>query len=75
MKETFCIAVFAGKVLGLVMFISALRPNVIGAVEASIRPIDCKIELSRAPGCSLNLVPASDAGRGACAASPSVSHC
>ena len=62
MKEIFCVAVFVGKMLCLLVFVSALRPDSIGAVQASMRPAYCKIERSRTQGCGLNISAAASDG-------------
>jgi hypothetical protein len=76
MKEIFCVAVFVGKMLCLLVFVSALRPDSIGAVQASMRPAYCKIERSRTQGCGSNVsAAASDVDVGTCSAHPSAAHC
>jgi hypothetical protein len=54
MKEVFCVAAFAAKLLGLIVFVSALRPHSIVAVQASMAPAYCKAEPSRVQGCVVN---------------------
>jgi hypothetical protein len=76
MKEIFCVAVFAGKLLGLVVFVSALRPDSVGVVQASLRPAQCKIELSRMQGCGPSAIAAaSEVDVGACSVRQSATHC
>jgi hypothetical protein len=41
MKEVFSLAVFAGKVLCLMVFVAGLKPDSIGAVQKSAKPY-CK---------------------------------
>jgi hypothetical protein len=54
MKDIFCVAIFASKALGFIVFVSVLRPDSIGSVQTSMRSAYCKIERSRAQGCDLN---------------------
>jgi len=75
MKDVFCVAAFAGKLLCLMVFVSALRPDGIGAVQASMGPAYCKIERSRMPGCGLSVLAASGADARPCSARPSAAHC
>lgn len=76
MKEIFCVAVFVGKMLCLLVFVSALRPDSVGGVQASMRPAYCKIERSRTQGCGLNAsAAASDVDVGTCSVRPSAAHC
>ncbi len=41
MKDALCLAVFAGKILCLVMFVAFLKPDVIGVMQTSATPADC----------------------------------
>jgi hypothetical protein len=76
MKEIFCIAAVTGKVLCLIVFVGALRPDVIRAVEASTEPAYCRIDRSRSQACGLNAsAAASPANVGSCSAPPNVAHC
>jgi hypothetical protein len=76
MKEIFCVAVFVGKMLCLLVFVSALRPDSIGAVQASMRPAYCKIERSRTQGCGLNISAAASAvDVGTCSVRPTAGRC
>jgi hypothetical protein len=76
MKDIFCVAAFAGKLLGLIVFVSALRPDSIVAVQASMGPAYCKIERSQMQGCDVGtLAAASGADVGPCSDRPSVAHC
>ena len=76
MKELFCVAAFAGKLLGLMVFVSALRPDSIVAVQASMGPAYCKIERSRMRECNLNaLTVASGADVAPCGDRSSLAHC
>lgn len=75
MKDIFCLAAFAGKVLCLVVFVSALKPDSIGVVQASTKPADCRIERSATQECGLNLLAAaSQAAARPCLACPGVAH-
>ena len=76
MKDVFCVAAFAGKLLGLIVFVSALRPDSIVAVQASMAPAHCKVDSSRMQGCGLDAsAVASGADVGPCSIRPSVAHC
>ena len=76
MKEIFCVAAFAGKLLGLILFVTALRPDNIVAVQASMGPAYCKTERARVQGCDLNaLTTASRAVVRPCSDRPSTIHC
>jgi hypothetical protein len=76
MKDIFCIAAFAGKLLGLFVFLNALRPDSIVAVQASMVPAYCKIEQSQMQGCDLNaLTGTSHAVAKLCSDRPSTAHC
>jgi hypothetical protein len=76
MKDIFCVAAFAGKLLGLIVFVSALRPDSIVAVQASMAPAYCKTEQSRVQGCDVNaLTVASRAVVRSCSDRPSTAHC
>ena len=73
MKDLFCVAVFAGKLLGLAMFVSVLRPDSIVAVKASMVPA-FKTERSRVQGCGkLKLSSAADVAP--CRDHSGVAHC
>src|SRR5262249_53560900 len=41
MKDVLSLAAFAGKVLCLIVFVTALRPAGISAVQAPVRPASC----------------------------------
>ena len=74
MKDFFCVTAFAGKLLGLMVFVSALRPDSIVTVEASMAPAYCKIERSQMQGCGLNALTAAS-GTDVCSDRPSVARC
>jgi hypothetical protein len=77
MKDIFCVAAFAGKVLCLIVFVTVLKPDgSIGAVRTSTKPVDCRMERSGTQECGLNVTaPASQADARSCIARPSVAHC
>jgi hypothetical protein len=77
MKDIFCVAAFAGKVLCLMVFVTILKPDSsIGATQTSTKPVDCRIERSGMQECGLNLfAAASQADARPCIARPSVAHC
>ena len=76
MKEIFCVAAFAGKLVGLIVFVSGLRPDSIVAVQASMGPAYCKIERSRMQGCGLHaLAVVSGADVGPCNDRPGAARC
>ena len=76
MKDVFCVTAFIGKLLCPMVFLSALRPDNIVAVRASMEPAYCKTEHSRMQGCGLNALAAvSSADVGPCSNRSSVAHC
>jgi hypothetical protein len=77
MKDIFCVAAFAGKVLCLMVFVTVLKPDgSIGAIRASTKSVDCRMGRSGMQECGLNVVAAiSQAGARPCIARPSVAHC
>ena len=77
MNDIFTLAVFAGKVLCLMVFVSVLKPDgSIGAVWTSTKPADCRMERSGMQECGLNVfAAASQADARPCIARPSVAHC
>ncbi len=48
MKDVLSLAVFAGKVLCLMVFVTVLKPDGIGVVRTSTKPVDCRIEFGNA---------------------------
>jgi hypothetical protein len=75
-KDFFCVAVFVGKLLCLVVFVNALRPDSIGVTQASMRPAYCKTKRSRMQGCGLSVsVAASDVDVGTCSVRPTAAQC
>jgi len=77
MKDIFCVAAFAGKVLCLMVFVTVLKPDgSIGAIWTSTKPVDCRMERSGMQECGLNVFAASSqADARPCIARPSVAHC
>ena len=77
MKDIFCVAAFAGKVLCLMVFVSALKPDgSIGAMRTSTKPVECRMERSGMQECGLNVfAAASHADARPCITRPSVAHC
>jgi len=77
MKDIFCVAAFAGKVLCLMVFVTVLKPDgSIGAIRTSTKPVDCRMERSGMPECGLNVFAAtSHADARPCITRPSVAHC
>jgi hypothetical protein len=77
MKDIFCVAAFAGKVLCLMVFVTVLKPDgSIGAIWTSTKPVDCRMERSGMQECGLNvLAAASQADARRCIVRPSVVHC
>ncbi|MBR1133040.1 hypothetical protein [Bradyrhizobium iriomotense] len=54
MKDVLCLAVFAGKILCLVMFVNVVKPDVIGILQTSADSVDCR-ERSGLRECASNL--------------------
>ncbi|MBR0694710.1 hypothetical protein [Bradyrhizobium lablabi] len=76
MKDVFCLAVLAGKVLGLMVFVTVLKPDSIGVVQTSTKAVDCRIERSGMQECGSNVFAAiSQADAGSCTVGPSAAHC
>ena len=76
MKDIFCVAAFAGKVLCLMVFVTILNPDSIGAIRKSTKPVDCRMERSGMQECGLNVfAAASQADARPCIARPSVALC
>jgi hypothetical protein len=77
MKDVFCLAVFVGQVVCLMVFVTVLKPDGnIGAIWTSTKPVDCRMERSGMQECGLNVfAAASQADARRCIASPSVAHC
>lgn len=76
MKDVLSLAVFAGKVLCLMVFVAVLKPDSIAAVQTAAKPAHCKIARSGLPGCGLDLFAAASEGDvRPCNARPSVAHC
>ena len=77
MKDVLTLAVFAAKVLCLMVFVTVLKPDgSIGAIRTSTKPVDCRMERSGMQECGLNVfAAASQADARPCIARPSVAHC
>jgi hypothetical protein len=77
MKDIFCVAAFAGKVLCLMVFVTVLKPDgSIGAIRTSTKPVDCRMERPGMQECGLNVfAAASHADARPCITRPSVAHC
>jgi hypothetical protein len=77
MNDVLSLAMFAGKVLCLMVFVTVLKPDSrIGAVQTSTKPVDCRMERSGMPECGLNVfAAASQAAVRPCIARPSATHC
>jgi len=76
MKDIFCVAAFAGKVLCLMVFVTVLKPDgSIGAAWTSTKAADCRMERSGMQECGVSVLAASQAGARSCIARPSVAHC
>ena len=75
MKDIFCVAAFAGKVLCLMVFVIVLKPDgSIGTVWTSAKPVDCRMERSGMQECGLNVLAASQADAGYALHAPTVAH-
>ncbi|MGY3149665.1 hypothetical protein ACVWYQ_006664 [Bradyrhizobium sp. USDA 3397] len=77
MKDILSLAVFAGKLLCLMVFVTVLKPDgSIGAVKTSAKSAECSMARSRIHGCGSNiLATTSEADVGPCSARPSVAQC
>ena len=77
MKELMCLAVFVGKVFCLTVFIAALKPETISAVQGSTEPIYCNVRCSPVQGSGQLSVfaAATQADAEPCDARPSVAAC
>jgi hypothetical protein len=77
MKDVLSLAVFAGKVLCLMVFVTVLKPDgSIGAVKTSAKPAECRMARSGMQGCGLNIfATTSEANVGLCSVRPSIAHC
>ena len=54
MKDVVTLAVFAAKVLCLMVFVAVLKPDgSIGAIRTSTKPVDCRMEHSGTQECGL----------------------
>ncbi|WP_342733165.1 hypothetical protein [Bradyrhizobium sp. B117] len=76
MKDALCLAVFAGKILCLMMFVAFLKPDFVGVVETSTTPVDCRMNRSGLQECVSNgLATASLADAKSCIAHRLLAHC
>ena len=77
MKDIVSLAVFAAKLLCLMVFVTILKPDrSIGTIQTSTKPADCRIGRSGMQECGLNVfAAASQADARPCIARPSVAHC
>ena len=77
MKELMCLAVLAGKVFCLTVFIAALRPEAISAVEGSTDPVYCNVRCFPVQGSGQlsDFADATPADAESCNVRPSVAHC
>jgi hypothetical protein len=77
MKDVLSLAVFAGKVLCLMVFVTVLKPDgSIGAAKTAAKPAECRTARSGMPGCGLNIfATTSETDVGLCSALPSIAHC
>ncbi|WP_439374735.1 hypothetical protein ACRQ5Q_26520 [Bradyrhizobium sp. PMVTL-01] len=76
MKDVLCLAAFAGKILCLMVFVTVLKPGVIGGVETSALPVDCGMERSGLQQCVSNVfATASLADAKSCIAHRIIAHC
>ena len=76
MKDVLSLAVFAGKVSCLILFVAVLKPDgSIGAVKTSAKLAECRMARSGMQGCGLSIFAMTpDADVGLCAR-PGVAHC
>ena len=64
MKDVLTLAVFAAKVLCLMVFVAVLKPDgSIGAIRTSTKPVDCRMERSGTQECGLNVFAAASRSR------------
>jgi hypothetical protein len=69
MKDLVCLAAFVGKLLCLALFVVALRPMHISAVQEAGKSASCNT--SRAPACGSSVVAAvAGANTGQCSSAP-----
>jgi hypothetical protein len=65
MKDIFCTVVFACKLLGLIVFVSVLRPGRLEPAQPAMQSAYCDGERSGAQACGLSILasaPRADAG-------------
>ena len=76
MKDVLCLAVFAGKILCLIMFVNVLNPDIIGVVQTPTHPVDCRMGRSGPQECASNVfATASRADAQPCIARGNIAHC
>ena len=76
MKDVLCLAVFAGKILCLMLFVSVLKPEIIGVVQTSANPDECRMERSGLQECVSNVfATASQADARSCIARENIARC
>ncbi|UWU94214.1 hypothetical protein [Bradyrhizobium sp. CB1015] len=76
MKDVLCLAVLAGKILCLLMFVNILKPDVIGVAQTSSDPADCRMERSGLQQCVSNaFATASLTDAKSCIGHRSIAHC
>jgi hypothetical protein len=77
MKDVLSLAVFAGKVLCLMVFVTVLKPDgSIGSVKTSAKTAECRMARSGMQGCGVNiLATTSETDVGLCSARPIIAHC
>jgi hypothetical protein len=76
MKDALCLAVFAGTILCLAMFVTVLKPDVIGVMQTSATPADCGTKRPARQECVSNVfVTASLADAKSCIAHRNSAHC
>jgi hypothetical protein len=57
MTDVLTLAVFAAKVLCLMVFVTILKPDgSIGAIRTSPKPVDCRKDRSATLECGLNVI-------------------
>ena len=77
MKELMCLAVFAGKVVCLTVFIAALKPEAIRVAQDSTKRVSCEVGCSPVQGFGQpgGLVAGTQADADSCRARPSTAGC
>jgi len=76
MKDVLSLTAFAGKLLCLIVFVAALKPDSVAAVSGVDEPRYCKIGRPGVLSCGLNVpTAASKADVEPCSVRSSVAHC